>query len=228
MRIAVFDIGTRNFAMIVEEISNRGIKNLCKSYELLSEKEKIKQGKMHCEKLVAMLQEYYTTGKTILLKLFDPNKGESGLTNNTRLNLFEFLETHKKVLKTCSYLVLEEQYYDPSIGVINKPALLLGESCYAWLLLNIHEKVSYTQSKLKTALLSCPKEAMMVDKKTGLRMLKKWTKTDRKKWSQVLAKEIYGLRGDSRMIKYIEERKGDDVSDCLLMSIAFILNEFVM
>lgn len=230
MKIAIFDVGTRNFAMIIEHPRDSAIKKLAHNYKSLPEKEKIKEGRQHSPKLTSFLEEYYTQSETLKMELFDPNQGsKEGLTDKTRKNLFEFLETHKSELRLCKYIAIEEQFYNPRMGVINKPALLLAESCYTWLLLNMPNSIiSYTPSRYKTALLACPKESLKIDKETGLRILTKWEKSDRKKWSIEKAKEIYKMRGDTKMIEYIEGRKGDDVSDCLLMSIAFVLKTFVM
>lgn len=229
MRVAILDIGTRNFAMIVEEISNKSVKILQQGYEKLSSKEKIKECRPHSPKVINLLQEFTVQGRTIFLELYDPNEGEkSGLTNKTRLNIFKFLESHKEILKTCEFVRIEEQFYDPQHGVINKPALFLGESCYAWFLLQKFVNVGYTLSKYKTALMGCPREIYKVDKATGLRIVSKVTKSDRKKWSVETAKEIYKQRNDMKMVDYIDNRKGDDVSDCLLMSIAWVLKEFII
>lgn len=229
MQIAVFDVGTRNFAMLIEKISGKDIDDLGDKYDKLLKKDKIVEGRPHCQKLKDMMNEFYVKGKTKKLELFDPNKGEAcGLTNDTRRNLFEFLEDNKEELSRCTYIAIEEQFYNPKCGIINKPALMLAETCYTWLLLNTNADISYTPSKHKTSLLGCPKESMKVDKESGLRMLKKWDKSDRKKWSICVAKEIYTLRGRDDMVEYIEGRKGDDVSDCLLMCMAFILKNFVM
>lgn len=230
MKIAIFDVGTRNFAMIVERVRNSAVKKLEYNYRHLPEKEKIKEGRQHSDRLCGLLNDFYKECETIELQLYDPNQGEkNGLTESTRRNLFTFLEKHRALLASCDYIAIEEQFYNPKMGVINKPALLLGESCFTWLLLNTHQiPISYTPSKYKTSLLSCPKESLKVDKESGLRMLTKWEKSDRKKWSIQKAKEIYTLRGDEKMLEYIDGRKGDDVSDCLLMSIAFVLKTFVM
>jgi len=230
MKLAVFDVGTRNFAMIIEHTPGEAIKKLQHGYKHLPAKDKIKEGRPHASALQKILEEYYTKCRTVKLELYDPNQGsKEGLTIQTRKNLFEFLESHKKDLIGCGFIAIEEQYYNPRMGVINKPALLLAESCYTWLLLNVpNVPVEYTPSRYKTALLACPKESLKVDKETGLRILTKWEKSDRKKWSIAKAKEIYKLRDDAVMIDYIDGRKGDDVSDCLLMSIAFVLKTWVM
>lgn len=230
MRVAIFDVGTRNFAMIIEHISNSALKNLIRLYSKLPEKEKIKEGRQHSSRLQEFLNNYCKECTTEHIELYDPNQGESnGLTVSTRKNLFDFLETHKESLKNCEYIAIEEQFYNPKMGIVNKPALMLGECCYTWILLNIPDVIPmYTPSKYKTALLACPKESMVEDK-DGLRTLKKWGKPQRKKWSVEKAKEIYGLRDDQKMLDYMNDiKKGDDVADCLLMSIAFILKQFVI
>lgn len=228
MKIAILDMGTRNTAIIVEEIPNRSIKVFRDGYSKLAKKCKIIEGRPHHPSVVDMLKEYTRSGTTLLLELYDPNTGnKEGLTNRTRQNLHRWLNTYKSLLLRCDYIAIEEQFYSPQTGTINKPALLLAESAYSWFLINEMD-VQYTPSKLKTAILGCPKESLMIDKETGLRVLKKWEKSDRKKWSQQVAIEIYKTRGDSKMVEYIKSRKGDDISDCLLMSIAFVVKEFVM
>lgn len=226
MYVCVIDVGTRNFAMIVEKIPNAAVKTLKKEYDKLPKSQKIVEGRPHQPALEKLISEYTAQGKTILLELHDPNAGEKkGLQNSTRRNLHDFLKRHLETLKLCDYIRIEEQFYNPKDGIINKPALLLGESCYTWFLLHGFKDVDYTPSKLKTALLGCPKEAYKVDKNTGLRMITKYTKKDRKEWSVQFASKIYSSRGDDRMKGY---KKGDDVADCLCMTISFVLKNFIM
>jgi hypothetical protein len=224
MKIGIVDVGYRNFALSIEHVPNLAIKELTKQYESLDHK--IIERKPHTPQLKKILNEFHKSCKNILLEVTDMNEGKVGLQNSTRRNLAKYLESKKSLLKQCSYIAVEQQFKTGQS--MNFDAVLFGESCYSWLVVNLpHVNVSYTPSRYKTCLLGCPRE-VIITQKNGLRKVKPIEKRDRKKWAVEMAKEIFTLRNDTKSLEYLDSNKADDVSDCLLMTIAFILKLFVM
>jgi len=226
MKIGVIDIGYRNFALSVEHVPNRAIKELEKQYSKLPKKDKIIERRPLTDPLKKFLNVFNKQCKNVLLELTDMNEGETGLQNSTRRNLAKYLESKKSLLKQCSYIAVEQQFKTGQ--AMNFDAVLFGESCYSWLVVNLpHVNISYTPSRYKTCLLGCPREIIEIQD-NGLRTTRPIVKRDRKKWSVQMAKKIFTLRGDTKSLEYLEGNKADDVSDCLLMTIAFVLKTFVM
>lgn len=226
MKICAIDIGYRNFAISIEYIPNKSIKMLRQKYECLDKKHKIIERQPHTKELTVILEEFYKGCKNLLFQVTDMNKGEIGLQNSTRRNLAEYLTSKKELLKKCSYIIVEQQFKTGQ--AMNFDAVLFGESCYSWLVVNIpNVHVSYTPSRYKTCLLGCPREIICIQK-NGLRKVRPIEKRDRKKWSVSLATHIFKQRNDTKSLEYINSKKADDVSDCLLMTIAFILKMFVI
>lgn len=226
MRIGMIDIGYRNFAISVEHVPNSAIKELEKEYKKLPKKDRIVERRPHSDKVKMLIKKFNKSCKNVLLELTDLNKGVKGLQNSTRVNLANYLESRKEILQTCSYIAVEQQFKTGQ--AMNFDAVLFGESCYSWLVINLPDvDISYTPSRYKTCLLGCPRE-VIVTQPNGLRGTRPIEKRDRKKWSVETAKKIFELRADTKSLEYIEDKKADDVCDCILMTIAFVLKTFVI
>ena len=226
MKIGMIDIGYRNFAISVEHVPNAAIKKMSKLYDALPKKDKIIERKPHSQRVKEILDDFNLSCSSVLLELTDLNEGQVGLQNFSRRNLAKYLSSHKKLLESCKYIAVEQQFKTGQ--AMNFDAVLFGESCYSWLVVNLPDvDVSYTPSRYKTCLLGCPREIVTVQK-NGLRKVRQIVKSDRKKWSVQVAKEIFKQRGDTASLDYIADKKADDVCDCLLMTIAFVLKKFVM
>lgn len=226
MRIGMIDIGYRNFALSVEHVPNASIKELTKEYEKLPKQEKIIERRPHSDSIKKIITKFNKTCENVLLELTDLNEGVKGLQNSTRTNLANYLESKKDILKSCSYIAVEQQFKTGQ--AMNFDAVLLGESCYSWLVVNLpNVNISYTPSRYKTCLLGCPRE-IIVTQPNGLRSTRPIEKKDRKKWAVQVAKKIFELRDDTKSLEYIEVKKADDVCDCILMTVAFVLKTFVM
>lgn len=225
--VAIFDIGFRNLAMAIEQYSNKDLKILIQKYSKLDKKSKIIERRQHSAVVTSILNDFYKTGKTLLLQLTDLNKGEKniGLQNSTRKNLDEYLKSKLDILNTCNYIIIEAQFKTGQ--ACNFDAILLGESLYSWCVFNLDIPVFYTPSRLKTCLLGCPRQIIEI-KENGLRVARDIVKKDRKKWSTQMAISILNLRKDQKTIEYIQSRKSDDISDCILMGLAWILKRYVM
>lgn len=222
----MIDIGYRNFALSVEHVPNAAIKEMVKEYEKLPKKDRIVERRTHSESVKTIIKKFNKSCENVLLELTDLNEGVKGLQNSTRVNLANYLESKKDILETCSYIAVEQQF--KSGTAMNFDAVLLGESCYSWLVVNLpNVDISYTPSRYKTCLLGCPRE-IIVEQPNGLRSTRPIEKKDRKKWAVQVAKKIFEMRGDTKSLEYIEDKKADDVCDCILMTIAFVLKTFVM
>ena len=226
MRIGMIDIGYRNFAISIEHVPNATIKELAKEYEKLPKKDKIVERRPHSDKIKQLLNNFNNSCENILLELTDLNEGVKGLQNSTRRNLAIYLESIKDLLNQGSYIAVEQQFKTGQ--AMNFDAVLFGEACYSWLVINLpNVDISYTPSRYKTCLLGCPRE-VIVTQPNGLRSTRPIEKRDRKKWSIETAKKIFESRGDTKSLDYIKNKKADDVCDCILMTIAFVLKTFVM
>lgn len=219
--VGIFDIGYTNFAFVIEKYSITALKYLIRQYSNLDKKDRLIEQRQHSDLLKKMLDEFYKQGKTLFHDLTDLNQGEKcGLQNSTRKNLAEYLNSKKDLLDNCNYIIIEQQF--KTGGACNFDAILLGESTYSWLIFNIKAEIMYTPSRYKTCVLGCPR-SIIETKNNGLRITRDITKQDRKKWSVVMANHILNLRGQK-----LEYKKCDDVSDCILMGMAWILKTYVI
>lgn len=226
MKIGIFDIGWVNFAFAVELYPNKEIKTFIKKYEKIPKQDRIIERRQHSVLVATVLKEFYAKGETLLLELTDLNKGEKcGMQNSTRKNLNEYLKSKKDVLKKCNYIIIEAQFKTGQ--ACNFDAILLGEATYSWCVFNLDVPVEYTPSRYKTCILGCPR-TIIETKTNGLRVSRDICKKDRKEWSKKTAIEILTMRGDKEHIEYITSRKGDDVSDCILMGLAWVVKRFAI
>lgn len=225
MKICAIDIGWENFAIAIEHIKNSAIKTFAEKYASLAKTDKIIERKQHSISVKKMLEELYKNSRNIHLDLVDMNNGKKGgLQNSTRKNLAKYLQSIKHLLIDCDYIVVEQQFKTGQ--EMNFDAVLFGESCYSWLVVNLPDhtdNIRYTPSRYKTCVMGCPRE-IVIEQPNGLRTVRPIEKRDRKKWSVAMAEKIFKIRGQEKK----SFKKGDDVSDCVLMIMAFILKEFIM
>jgi len=223
----MIDIGYRNFALSIEHVPNKAIKKLQMEYDKVPKNDKIVERRSHSSSVKAMLNEFNKSCKNVLLELTDMNEGVVGLQNSTRKNLARYLNSKKEMLETCRYIAVEQQFKTGQ--EMNFDAVLFGESCYSWLVVNLPQKIEimYTPSRYKTCLLGCPREIIEIQS-NGLRKTRTIEKRDRKKWSIKTVTTILKARQDYKSLNYIKDKKADDVCDCILMTIAFVLKIFVI
>lgn len=223
MKITSIDIGWENFAIAIELIKNAAIKEFIRKYDQLDKTDKIIERRPHTPILKEMLNDLYKSSKNVYIDLVDMNNGQKGgLQNSTRRNLAKYLKSIKHLLQNSNYIIIEQQFKTGQ--EMNFDAVLFGESCYSWLVVNLPDiNVSYTPSRYKTCIMGCPRE-VIVEQPNGLRTIRKIEKRDRKKWSVKMAKHIFQTRNQ----EFLMPKKGDDVSDCVLMCFAFVLKTFVI
>lgn len=233
-RVACIDIGRKNFAFYVEELGEYD--DLSRQFYALPKKQQRRiRGEMN-DDVEAIQQELFTRASRVDMCVADLTEGEetNDLTANVRRNLYTFLHQRKDLWDSCECVFIEEQYYNPyaqNKAGINKDAILLGETCFAYFVFfHPNVKVEYFKSSLKTQTLGCEDYITKVDKKTGLRESKKMTKYDRKKWSVEKAREIFTLRDDVDAVEQLanKKQKQDDVSDCVIMCQAYVFKAYVL
>lgn len=235
---AAFDPGKVNFAFIIEEVDKNMIKKLScpnkkdrfftKNIEASCANEKKKRKKREdmepTSSYINFLEEFYHCGKTILCSnnnisdisnISTTNKKEKGsksLTSNVFLKLTSLLDSHKEYFDKCSTIIIEQQM---SFGSkINTMAIKIAQHTYSYFLFRYGntKKIVEFPSYNKTQILGAP---------GGLE------KPKRKKWAIEKANEIWTLRGDLDTVEMINsKKKKDDMSDCLLHVLSYIVSEY--
>lgn len=139
-------------------------------------------------------------------------KGSKALDADVFLRLTDLLDRHKDYFDKCSTIIIEQQM---SFGSrVNTMAIKIAQHTYSYFLFRYRNKKKIVEfpSYNKTQLLGAP---------TGL------DKPKRKKWAVEKANEIWTMRGDLDTIDMItKSKKKDDMSDCLLHVLAYILHNY--
>jgi hypothetical protein len=227
------DPGKCNFAFIIEEIDldmlkniqcppkkQRFIENIENKKEENEKGEKKKRKKREdlepSENYISFLEQFYHCGKTILCENNDitggiksEKKGSKSLDSSLFLRLTELLDSYKEYWDKCDTIIIEQQM---SFGkLVNTMAIKIAQHTYSYFLFrygntkNIIEFPSYH----KTQILGAP---------GGLE------KPKRKKWAIEKADEIWSLRGDMDTASKVgSKKKKDDMSDCLLHVLSYII-----
>lgn len=212
MWIASFDPGLKNLAFSIEELPDDFMKKLkipAKNNRLDIYGEVTKDYK-------TFLKDFFKISKTILFKKVDLNtKSENPkvLDRSVFLELTKVLDEHKDYWNKCSYVVIEQQM---SFGKnINVTALKISQHVYSYFIFyhGIYKEVFFFPAYNKTQLLGAPK---------------KLSKPERKKWSVAISTEIWIERDDKDSLKTLSTyKKKDDVCDCLIMNLAFIIYHLI-
>ena len=139
-------------------------------------------------------------------------KGSKALDADIFLRLTDLLDRHKEYFDKCSTIIIEQQM---SFGSrVNTMAIKIAQHTYSYFLFRYGNKKKIVEfpSYNKTQLLGAP---------PGL------DKPKRKKWAVEKANEIWTLRGDlDTLDMVIKTKKKDDMSDCLLHVLAYILHNY--
>lgn len=233
---AAFDPGKVNFAFIIEEVDTKVIKNLsCPTKKdrfininSLDKDDKNKKKRKKREDMeptdsyINFLEEFYHCGKTILCSnnnITDVSdvsnkkaKGSKSLNSNVFLRLTALLDSYKEYFDKCSTIIIEQQM---SFGSkINTMAIKIAQHTYSYFLFRYGntKKIIEFPSYNKTQILGAP---------GGLE------KPKRKKWAIEKANEIWTLRGDLETVDMVNsKKKKDDMSDCLLHVLSYIVSEY--
>jgi hypothetical protein len=229
---AAFDPGKVNFAFIVEEIDKEMLKEItcpnkknrfisCENKEENKEEKPKKRKKREdmepTSSYINFLEEFYHCGKTIIcsnnnitdVSATTKAKGSKALDANTFLRLTALLDSYKEYFDKCSTIIIEQQM---SFGSkINTMAIKIAQHTYSYFLFRYGntKKIVEFPSYNKTQILGAP---------GGLE------KPKRKKWAIEKANEIWTLRGDLETLELVSsKKKKDDISDCLLHVLSYII-----
>ena len=218
--IASFDIGKKNFAFVIEKVDI----NLLKNIENIPKMQRYDKNGEPTIKFQKILNKLYKCGEIVLIKNKDlrcSNDSEKGcLDPQILINMTEYLDEYSGYWNKCSAFIVEKQM--SFRGKVNVMALKLGQHCYSYFSFhyrdfkNIIEFPAYH----KTKVLGAPKK-ITSEWKILWTKAKTFNKYYRKKWAIHRAIEILEYRGNQEKILTDKKIKKDDMSDCLLMCIAF-------
>jgi len=200
MIICTIDPGIRNFAIYVEKFNHNKLAMLAGS-----ERKRIKgerKGKKGRYINQWFLDQVYLEGRSILAEVVDliPGLPVKKNMNLARARLMILLEDLRPVLDTCDAFFCERQLR------LNPSAQSIEHVCYSFLAATYLDNriVSSVGANRKYYFLNC---------KSGM------SKTQRKKWSPIIALEIMMKRGDDTMIDKLScIKKKDDVADTVIIA----------
>jgi hypothetical protein len=207
IRIAAFDIGIRNFAFVVDDMPLSYLQHIAapRKRDRYNKDGTCTQGFgsildqiCTCGELVEMANISLSTSKNLDRTAFDK------MTN--------VLDSYSHLWDGCSAILVEQQM---SFGKrLNITALKLGQHCYSYFSITYPFKtVVEFPAYHKTQVLGAPK---------------KMTKPERKKWAVARAEKILYERCDlAHLEKLAKLSKRDDISDCLLHIIAYVVINFI-
>lgn len=214
LRIASFDIGKKNFSQYVEDCDMKTLKGLEKRYQNLPRSYRRRVKGLMNEDITDILDKTYRASSTIQIGVYDlrEDKESNKYDLDTRKNIIKHLDNYKELWKTCDVFVVEQQFINmfgrrQSRG-INVDAVKIAEGLIFWLCEHYPDaEIINFGSTYKTQMLGAPN---------------KMSKTQRKNWAIVKAKEILALRKEQWVLdlfdtyKNIVHQKLDDMSDCIV------------
>jgi len=187
-----------------------GKKNFAFVIEEIEEKELQKQRLLKKNK-----KSIIECGKIVLFKnldlTMDTNK-KLYLDPKIFHNMYHELDKYACYWDKCDTILIEKQM--SFRGKRNPMALKLGQHCYSYFVYKygMGKEIIEFPAYHKTQELGAPK---------------KQTKAQRKKWAVEKAQSILAQRGDYyNLVAIFNEKKQDDICDCILMNIAYIIRKF--
>lgn len=212
--VAAIDPGRNNFAFIIEEIDIEELEKL----DRVLKKNRYNVDGTPSDEWTGYVNALALLGKTIVVENKNLTKNSNPkrktlLDKEVFINLTNVLDEYQEYWDKCSYILIEQQM---SFGrKHNTMALKIAQHTYSYFVFqygrfkNVHEMPSY----FKTQVLGSEKG---IDKPT------------RKKWAVNVARQFWELRDDEITIEKLDKvKKRDDMSDCLLMTMAFAILKFI-
>jgi hypothetical protein len=217
IKILSMDMGTKNFAFWVDAYPQ----NVLEQKNTL---EYLPDGRP-TEKTARLIEAMSSAGRTVLFANTDVSCGDDTKTvvsGDTLCTITELLDYHKDIFSQCDYIVVETQM---QFGKLRNPkAIRVAHhvQSYFYIMFGRLARVIDFPAYNKTQVLGAPKVPSVTKK--GFTRYKAVDKPTRKKWACTVAEDILLARRDWDSIDKLEDmKKKDDVSDCLLQSIAFLL-----
>jgi len=169
-----------------------------------------------CDESSTCIEDFYKKGRVVFYKNIDLTydcKQSRYLDPKLYNNMYTELDKYINYWNNCDIILIEQQM---SFGRnrYNTMALKLGQHCYSYFVFKYMNSI--TPKKIiefpayhKTQVLNAPK---------------KMTKPQRKNWSVEWAFHLLHMSDDHYFLHFfLEESKKDDIADCLLMCVAYIL-----
>lgn len=226
---ASFDIGKKNFAFSVEEVDVDALRQL----DNIVKKERYEEDGRASPKFEKLLQDVSATSRVVCYKNSDLTFNCDNNKNKRRYldpevfhNMVDLLDRYGEYWDRCSAFIIEKQM---SFGKCRNPmAMKLGQHCYSYFTIRYgrYKQVVEFPAYYKTQILGAPKVVSLKNKR---RRMKAMSKPQRKKWCVVKAYEVLERRGEGYIFKEAscENKKMDDICDCLLQFQAFLYLCFV-
>ena len=212
--LASFDIGKKNFAFVVEEISLTKVKKLNK----IPKKERYNKDGSPTAEFQKELTKLYKCGKVVLVANHDLTEDcnpKVTLDDHTYINMIDVLDRYKDYWDKCQHIIIERQM--SFRGKYNVMAMKLGQFCFSYF------KINYRETKQIVDYPAFHKTQVLGAIKTEVKQ-----KYKRKKWAVQRAQDILEFRKDSKTNTLMQDKKKkDDISDCLLMTITYTYLKFV-
>ena len=200
LRVAAFDMGTRNFAFSVEEYQSKSLPPKIKgAFDI--------DGCPN-ESYQKFLNQNYNQGSIIHFECIDLIQ-QTGIEKNIYLALTQVLNSFSKLWDMVDVFLIEQQMaYGKNTS--NIQASRLAQHCQSYFI-TIYGSFKIIQefsSTYKTRILGCPIQQRKKHK-------------DRKKFAIQLVSDILIQRSDSKYTDFNQLVKKDDVADCILMIQAY-------
>ena len=204
--ITSFDIGKKNFAFVIEEIDLDKLKFV----QNIPKNIRYNPDGLSTSIFNKTLSSLYQCGKVLLFRNLDLTGDcdkKAYLDPKTFFNMNTELDKYKEYWDKCSIFIIEKQMAFK--GKRNTMALKLGQHCFSYFIFNygVTKKIVEFSAYYKTQILGAQK---------------KLTKPRRKKWAIEKALSILAEREDYENLTHLNTvKKKDDISDCILMNIAY-------
>ena len=171
--------------------------------------------KVERQRLLKDSKSILECGKIVLFRNLDLTKDTNKklyLDPKIFHNMYIELEKYTNYWEQCNTILIDKQM--SFRGKRNTMALKLGQHCYSYFVFKYgaSKEIIEFPAYHKTQELGAPK---------------KQTKAQRKKWAVEKAQSILAQRGDfENLVAIFHQKKRDDIFDCILMNIAYIIRKF--